>query len=88
MPINSLIRYDASTSDRIPVDANPVFQTLARSFIVEFEPPRGTPSTLDWFVQVRLPGQPVFAGYYGETAIEAATKVLNAISPTSIRTAA
>jgi hypothetical protein len=73
--MDGLLRYNARRRDQLPLDARRVLDILAHTYIVEFEPPQSQVGISEWYVQVRLPGEPVCAGYYGATASEAATSV-------------
>lgn len=86
--IDVLIRYGIATRQRVSADARQLFDVLSRSYVVEFEPPNSNPGCSDWFVQVRLPGEPVCAGYYGVTAREAAASVAQAVGAWPVVSAA
>ncbi len=73
--MDGLLQYDASRRDQVPPNARRLFDILARTYIVEFELPNGRQPHAEWYVQVRLPKGTVIAGYYGESAIAAATNV-------------
>ncbi|MCA9143876.1 MAG: hypothetical protein H6822_08810 [Planctomycetaceae bacterium] len=73
--MDGLVQYDALQRGQLCPDARRVLDILAQTYIVEFEPPQLQIGISEWYVQVRLPGEPVCAGYYGATASEAAKSV-------------
>lgn len=73
--MDGLLRYNANRRDHLSLDARRVLDILADTYIIEFEPPQLRLGIAEWYVQARLPGEPICAGYYGATASEAATSV-------------
>ena len=73
--MGGLLRYNARRRNQLPLDASRVLDAFAHTYIVEFEPPQSQAGISEWYVQVRLSGEPICAGYYGATASEAATSV-------------
>ena len=76
--MSGLVPYDSTQRGQINLKARTILDQLAQSYFVEIEAPGF--AAPDWFVQVRVPGEPVLAGYYAETLQEAAMLVADSLS--------